>query len=363
LLSNAAKFTESGEVVVEAHREGDTLVMTVEDTGVGIPPDQLPYIFDKFRQVDGSPTRKVGGTGLGLAIVRELSRVLGGEVTVTSTVGRGSLFRVVLPGALSREGAVRKPTTAARSEAGPGALVLVADDDPLIHQLVSTELEREGIRVAFAEDGVSALRLAREKTPAAIVLDINLPKLDGWTVLSELKADPVLSRTPVIIISVADERARGFALGAADYLVKPFEPQVLAGVITRELGAKRREILVVDDDEDTCELVSRQLRAVGFAVASVRTGEEAIRRLRDTKPALVVLDLCMPGMSGFEVLSQLRAEQQDVRVVVFTAKSLTPAEEQALRQGMARVVQKDGESMDEIIVEAQRQLQRQHLPS
>ena len=140
--------------------------------------------------------------------------------------------------------------------------------------------------------------------------------------------------------------------------MKPFEPQVLAGVITRELGAKRREILVVDDDADTCELVSRQLRAVGFAVASVRTGEEAIRRLRDTKPALVVLDLCMPGMSGFEVLSQLRAEQHDVRVIVFTAKSLTTAEEQTLRQGMARVVHKDGASMDQIVVDAKQQLLR-----
>lgn len=359
LLSNAAKFTESGEVILQAAREGDALVLTVEDTGVGIPADQLPYIFDKFRQVDGSPTRKVGGTGLGLAIVRELSRVLGGEVTATSTVGRGSMFRVVLRDALSRDRAVRRPTITSRSDVAPNSVVLVVDDDPLIHQLLIKELEREGIQVVLAEDGVSALRLAREKAPAAIVLDIYLPKLDGWAVLSELKSDPALARTPVIIISVAEERARGFALGAVDYLVKPFEPQRLAGVVTREIGAQRGEILVVDDDPDTCELVSRQLRAVGFTVAQARTGEEALLRLRVTKPAMVVLDLCMPGMSGFEVLSQLRAEQHDVRVVVLTGKSLTPAEEHALRQGMARVVQKNGASMDEIIVEAKRQVLRQ----
>ncbi|NVB84194.1 MAG: response regulator [Kofleriaceae bacterium] len=360
LLSNAAKFTESGEVIVQANREGDTLVIVVEDTGVGIPADQLPYIFDKFRQVDGSSTRKVGGTGLGLAIVRELSRVLGGEVTATSTVGRGSTFRVVLRGALSHDRVVRKPTTTSRIEAAaPGAVVLVVDDDPMIHQLLVTELEREGIQVVLAADGVSALRLAREKAPAAIVLDIYLPKLDGWAVLSELKSDPALARTPVIIISVAEERARGFALGAVDYLVKPFEPQRLAGVITREIGGDRGEILVVDDDAATCEMVSRQLRAVGFSVASARTGEEALLRLRVTKPAMVVLDLCMPGMSGFDVLSQLRAEQHDVRVVVLTGKVLTPAEEQTLRQGMARVVHKNGSSLDEIVAEAKKQLLRQ----
>ncbi|MBX3160661.1 MAG: response regulator [Deltaproteobacteria bacterium] len=359
LLSNAAKFTETGEVIVQAQREGDSLVLLVEDTGVGIPADQLPYIFDKFRQVDGSSTRKVGGTGLGLAIVRELSRVLGGSVTATSAVGRGSVFRVVLRDGLAREGVVRKPTTTARTQVAPGTLVLVVDDDPMIHQLLTTELEREGIQVVLAEDGVSALRLAREKAPAAIVLDIYLPKLDGWTVLSELKSDPALAHTPVIIISVAEERARGFALGAVDYLVKPFEAQRLAGVVTREIGAERGEILVVDDDADTCELVSRQLRAVGFTVASARTGEEALLRLRVTKPALIVLDLCMPGMSGFEVLSQLRAEKHDVRVVVLTGKTLTPAEEQMLQHGMARVVHKDGASMDEIIGEAKRHVLRQ----
>jgi signal transduction histidine kinase/DNA-binding response OmpR family regulator len=357
LLSNAAKFTESGEVIVEARREGDSLVITVEDTGVGIPAEQLPFIFEKFRQVDGSPTRKVGGTGLGLAIVRELSRVLGGEVTVTSTIGRGSLFRVVLPGALSREGVVRKPEAAAHAKAADGALVLVVDDDPMIHQLVGKELEREGLRVVVAEDGVTALKIAREKAPAAIVLDIHLPELDGWGVLAELKRDPALARTPVIIMSVAEERARGFAAGAIDYLVKPFEPQRLAGLVMREIGAERGEVLVVDDDADTCELVARQLRAVGFSVASARTGEEALVRLRVTRPALVVLDLCMPGMSGFDVLSQLRAERHDARVIVFTGKSLTAAEEQTLRQGMAQVVHKDGVSMDEIVGAAKQQLQ------
>ena len=359
LLSNAAKFTESGEVIVSAQRDGDTLVLTVEDTGVGIPEDQLPHIFEKFRQVDGSPTRKFGGTGLGLAIVRELSRVLGGDATVTSTLGRGSVFRVVVGGGVVRTGTVRKPATAARLDVAPGAVVLVVDDDPMIHQLLVTELERDGIQVVLAADGVSALRLARERTPAAILLDIYLPRLDGWAVLTELKSDPILSRIPVIIISVAEERARAFALGAVDYLVKPFDPQRLAGTIAHAIGGELGEILVVDDDAATRELLARELRAVGIAVASASTGDEALLRLRVTKPALVVLDLCMPGMSGFEVLGQLRAEQRDVRVIVLTGKSLTPSEEETLRQGMARVVLKDGASIEKIVGEAKQLLLRQ----
>ncbi len=225
------------------------------------------------------------------------------------------------------------------------------------------EIRRAAVIGAGTMGSGIAAHLANAGVPV-MLLDIVPEGADSRNAVAEgaiarmLKADPALARTPVIIVSVADERAKGFALGAAEYLVKPVEPQRLAGVITREIGAKRREILVVDDDEDTCELVTRQLRAVGFAVASVRTGEEAIRRLRDTKPALVVLDLCMPGMSGFDVLSQLRAEQHDVRVIVFTGKSLTAAEEQTLRQGMARVVHKDGMSMDEIVVEAKQQLLR-----
>jgi CheY-like chemotaxis protein len=245
-----------------------------------------------------------------------------------------------------------------RHEIAPGSVVLVVDDDPLIHQLLKVELEREGMQVVLAEDGVAALRLARDKAPAAIVLDMILPKLDGWTVLSELKSDPALARIPVIIVSVTEERARGFALGAVDYLVKPFEAQRLADIVSREIGAERGEILVVDDDAATCELVSRQLRAAGFTVSEARTGEEALLRVRVTRPALLVLDLCMPGMSGFEVLTQLRAEQIQVPVVVLTGKELTGAEEQALRQGMAGVVQKSGSSIDEIVVEAKRQLLR-----
>ncbi|HEU4732418.1 MAG TPA: ATP-binding protein, partial [Kofleriaceae bacterium] len=203
LLSNAAKFTEAGEIVLSAEAQGSTLVISVEDTGSGIPEDQLPFIFDKFRQVDGSARRKIGGTGLGLAIVKEVVHLLGGTVNATSTVGRGSKFTVALPGAIEVTASQRASNNL------PGLLpnlptdgpfsVLIIDDDPMVQHLVRGQLESEQFRVISAGDGIEGLTLAREVRPSVIILDIHLPRLDGWTVLAELKSDPVLAQIPVIM--------------------------------------------------------------------------------------------------------------------------------------------------------------------
>ncbi|QSQ20578.1 response regulator [Pyxidicoccus parkwayensis] len=374
LLSNAAKFTDAGEVALNLVPAGNEVVMTVEDTGVGIPSDQLPFIFEKFRQVDGSTTRKVGGTGLGLAIVRELSRVLGGNVSVTSTLGRGSTFTVRLPNSLEAPaGATALPSfpTSERpvpvaevaqnvgAVAAPGSTVLVVDDDPLMQQLVAGQLEPAGFKVVVAEDGIAALKRAREVKPQAILLDIHLPKLDGWSVLSQLKSEPALSGIPVILISVEEQRARGFSLGACEYLVKPVEPERLVEVVQRCLGqtstgtpAHVGEVLVVDDDSSTRELVSRNLRRAGFSTAEARNGEDALLKARVSPPALVVLDLMMPNLDGFEVLRRLRAEKLQVPVVVLTGKTLSFEEEALLRDGFAGFVKKGGHALEDVIAQA-----------
>jgi PAS domain S-box-containing protein len=371
LLSNAAKFTEAGEVALSLVPSGNEVVMTVEDTGVGIPSDQLPFIFEKFRQVDGSTTRKVGGTGLGLAIVRELSRVLGGTVSVTSTLGRGSTFTVRLPNVLEApvDGMTSPPLeprgipmsdVAAHvgAMAAPGGTVLVVDDDPLIQQLVAGQLEPAGFKVVTAEDGIVALKRARELKPQAILLDIHLPKLDGWSVLSQLKGEPSLSTIPVILISVEEQRARGFSLGACEYLVKPVEPERLVEVVHRCLGqaagnsTQVGEVLVVDDDAATRELVSRNLRRAGFSTAEARNGEDALLKARVSPPALVVLDLMMPNLDGFEVLRRLRAEKLQVPVVVLTGKTLSHEEESLLRDGFAGFVKKGGHALEDVIAQA-----------
>lgn len=362
LLSNAAKFTDAGEIVLTADAQGSTLVITVEDTGAGIPDDQLPFVFDKFRQVDGSARRKVGGTGLGLAIVREVAGILGGTVTATSTLGRGSKFTLALPGAVDaavlaqRPGFVQVSGGAIQAPTNGPFTVLVIDDDPMVQHLLRGHLESEEFRVVSATDGVEGLTLAREVRPTVIILDIHLPRLDGWTVLAEIKGDPSLSSIPVVMMSVEEQRARGFSFGACEYLVKPVEPDRLINVVRRALLPSGGDVLVVDDDDATREVVSRHLRRAGYSTVEARDGEEALLRARVLTPGLVILDLLMPGVDGFEVMRTMRAEGMRAPIVVLTGKTLVPDEERILREGLARVVQKGGMALDNVVREAKQLL-------
>ena len=359
LLSNAAKFTDAGEIVLTAEAQGSTLVVSVEDTGAGIPDDQLPFIFDKFRQVDGSARRRVGGTGLGLAIVKEVVQILGGTINATSTLGRGSKFTFALPGAIDTSKVARVATaiTGALPASSNGPFtVLIIDDDPMVQHLLRGHLESEEFRVLSAIDGIEGLTLAREARPTVIVLDIHLPRLDGWTVLAELKSDPVLSAIPVIMMSVEEQRARGFSFGACEYLVKPVEPDRLITVVKRALLPSDGDVLVVDDDESTREMVSRHLRRAGYSTVEARDGEEALLRSRVISPGLVILDLLMPGVDGFEVLRTMRSEGMRTPVIVLTGKTLASDEERILRDGLARVVQKGGMALDGVVREAKQLL-------
>ncbi len=357
LCSNAAKFTDSGEIVVTADAQGTTLVLTVEDTGSGIPADQIGHIFDKFRQVDGSPSRRVGGTGLGLAIVREVSQVLGGTVAVSSVFGRGTTFVVKLPGAVGQGNQEKTTVIVNREDSTPpdaGMSVLIIDDDPMVHQLLRGHLMDGAFEVYSATDGVEGLIAAKEKRPSVILLDLHLPKLDGWGVLARLKGDPVTANIPVIILSVEEQRARGFSFGACDYLVKPVEPDMLISVVKKSIRPEAGDVLVVDDDPATRELVSRSLRRVGFTTVEAANGEEALLRARVVSPAMVVLDLLMPGIDGFEVLRTLRAEGNQVPILVLTGKTLSAAEQRTLEDGVSHVLAKGGVAIDELVQQAKR---------
>ncbi|WP_394830923.1 response regulator [Pendulispora rubella] len=363
LLSNAAKFTDTGEIHVSASAAGDDLVVEVEDTGVGIPPEELRNIFEKFRQVDGSSTRRAGGTGLGLAIVRELARVLGGTASVTSAVGRGSKFTVILPGAIDAGRTPSLPENKLEPRSVPldGCTVLVVDDDPLVQTLVRGELETAGFQAIIVGDGVQALHQARARRPNVILLDLHLPKLHGWDVLTELKSDPSLSSIPVVIVSVEEQRARGFSMGACEYLVKPVETDQLVETVRRVMAPGGGDVLIVDDDAATRELVTRVLQGHGFPTADARDGSEALVRMKVSPPSLLILDLVMPKVDGFEVLRRMRSEGTIVPVVVLTGKDLSKVEEQELSEAFARIVRKGGLAMADLVAEARRLVVEQRV--
>ncbi len=360
LMSNAAKFTQAGQVDVRLWGEGETLFIRVKDTGVGIPPDQLKHLFERFRRVNDKAHRKVTGTGLGLSIVRELSKLLGGDVHVESQEGVGSTFTVTLPGALNRE--MLKPPPAPPPPENPeqslanAPLVLLIDDDMAVQYFVSEHLKTEGYRVEIGVDGEDGLKMAKACNPSVILLDIELPKLDGWGVLSELKADPALASVPVIILSAEENRGRAFSLGAADYLLKPIEPPKIAVAVQRELAGGAGDVVVADDDSNTREIVCRQLRYAGLSAIQLEDGERVVPLVEEKKPSLLILDLMLPNMDGFEILRRLRESGSNIPVIVLTGKELSAPEEQMLHDANAKVIIKGGLALEQVVHEARRMI-------
>jgi signal transduction histidine kinase/ActR/RegA family two-component response regulator len=255
LLGNAAKFTHEGQIYLRARREaqgsGEWMVFEVEDTGIGITPEQQSHLFQPFSQADSSTTGKYGGTGLGLAVSRHYARLLGGDIDLRSVHGAGTTFTVripVDPGGTLRDAGGTTADEAASPAGGP--VVLVIDDDTAGSALVGRVLARQGLRVESASGGGDGLRRARELRPDLVLLDVRMPGTDGWNVLAQLKADPQLAPIPVVMISVTGQQTLGLALGAADYLVKPVANDNLVQTVRKHLGtsAPARPVPVVDDD-------------------------------------------------------------------------------------------------------------------
>jgi CheY-like chemotaxis protein/nitrogen-specific signal transduction histidine kinase len=358
LLGNAAKFTKGGRITLEARRlaggDGDRLEFRVADTGIGMTPEQVARLFQPFSQADASTTRHYGGTGLGLAITRHFCRMLGGEVAVESEPGGGSTFTVTLPadGPGAADAAAQAEARAGR-HGGGGGTVLVIDDERATHDLLERELGARGYRVVHASGGREGLRLARERRPDVVTLDVIMPEMDGWAVLRELKADPALRDIPVVLVTILGDREMGYALGAADYLTKPVEAEALLRAVGRfRAGDGGAEVLVVDDDPGTRELLRRTLAREGWSVAEAGDGREALARLgRGAPPSVVLLDLMMPGMDGFEVLAAMRREEawRGIPVVVVTAKDLGREEAAWLDGHAEKVLQKGAYGRAELV--------------
>jgi signal transduction histidine kinase/CheY-like chemotaxis protein len=373
LVSNAAKFTHGGQIKVEAERQlmdgTEWILFRVSDTGIGLSADQIVRLFQSFTQADPSTTRKFGGTGLGLALTRRFCQMMSGDVTVHSVLGEGSVFTIKLPATMSEP--LGDPAVLLDDRGVPLAVssvgldadlplpdirtcVLVIDDDPLQRDLMQRYLSKEGFAVRTAADGTQGLRLARQLLPAAITLDVMMPDMDGWSVLSALKGDLTLRDIPVIMLTMVDDPERGFTLGASDYATKPVNRRRLSQILKKYTCLRPPcPVLVVDDDPLIRTLTRKMLEKEGWAVTEAENGVAALKIMERERPSLIFLDLIMPEMDGFTFAAEVRRhpEWRSIPIVVVTSQDLTIEDRRRLNGHVETILQKDGDSREKLLAQ------------
>ncbi len=371
LLSNAVKFTQGGTITVNANREimdgREWMVVRVTDTGIGLSPEQIVKLFQDFTQADASTTRKFGGTGLGLALTRRFCQMMGGDVTVQSRPGEGSVFTIKLPAVVSetkpeivRELPRPESVVASADDGGNDSIeslpnancVLVIDDDPTQRDLIQRFLTKEGFCVRTAAGGEAGLRLARQLRPVAITLDVMMPDMDGWSVLQVLKSDAALRDTPVIMVTMVDDPKRGFTLGAADYATKPVDHARLSQILKKYTCPHPPcPVLVVEDDAATREVTRAILEKEGWAVTEAEHGHAALTCMELERPCLILLDLMMPEMDGFEFAARVRqrVEWHSIPIVVLTAWDLSAEDRRRLNGYVEQILMKTGDSHEALL--------------
>ena len=329
---------------------------TVSDTGIGMTPEQIAKLFQAFTQADASTTRKYGGTGLGLAISKRFAEMMGGDITVTSEAGKGTTFTVKLPAVMHKIELAPEPVATEIVATGT-ATVLVVDDDVTVRDVVTRALTDDGIHVLTAADGEEGLRLARMRRPNLIFLDVMMPKMDGWAVLTALKGDRETAEIPVVMLTIMNETEMGYMLGAAEYLSKPIDRERLAAVMSKHRRPTgESQVLIVEDDPTTRDVLKRSLVKQGWDVAEAANGRQALERVEVQEPALILLDLMMPEMNGFEFITELRENEkwQDIPVVVLTSKDLTIEERALLNGQVERIVEKGSYSRESLLREVRK---------
>ncbi|MCJ2015565.1 hybrid sensor histidine kinase/response regulator [Methylobacterium sp. J-076] len=362
LLSNAAKFTEGGTITLRVARERDAgadwLRFSVADTGIGMSAEQVGRLFERFTQADETTTRKFGGTGLGLALSRAFAQLLGGDITVASVEGRGTTFTLRIPAA-APDHAVEAPSTVPENQVGIGDLVLVIDDEANQRELMTRFLERQRFAVRTAGDGRTGLELAKSLRPRAILLDVMMPEMDGWSVLAALKADPETAGIPVVMVSFVADAALSASLGAVEAVPKPVDWTRLRTILD-QFRAADGDVLVVDDDADMRHRLRTVLERNGWSVREAGNGCEALDQVRHGVPRLVLLDLTMPVMDGFSFLDSLRDLPgcAEVPVVVLSARDVTAAERDRLSEA-DQVLRKGDASLQDIATELRKLDNRQ----
>jgi len=354
LLSNAIKFTpEGGEIRVraqifkdgEAEGVSDMIRVGVSDTGIGIAPEDLEKVFEKFKQVGDTLTDRPKGTGLGLPICKEIVEYHGGRIWAESEPGKGSTFYFTLPAMEKIEVEVPEvKEEKAKVPLGGGKTILVVDDEANIRRFLSHELTNRGYRVFEGSGGKEAIALAREHHPDLITLDVLMPDIDGFDVTAVLKSDPDTKDIPILILSVTEDKEKAFKLGANDYVTKPFDSEMLMSKIARLLSEGKKKVLVADDDKSLVKAVKFELEKRGFSVYVAYNGEEALKVIESNRPDLVVLDVVMPEMDGYEVMRVLKGnpETADIPIVVLTGVEINGGRVKALSLGATEYVTKSG---------------------
>jgi signal transduction histidine kinase/CheY-like chemotaxis protein len=362
LLSNASKFTKNGKITLEAAREisptkADWIVFRVSDTGIGMTPEQQDRVFEAFSQADSATARDFGGTGLGLTITKTFCRMMSGDVALTSEPGKGTTFTIRLPTEVREPKA--ESATASESSAAPnmeGTPVLVVDDDADTRQVLKRFLNRKGFPVECASSGEEGLRLARELHPLAIILDVMMPGMDGWAVLSTLKSEEEVKDIPVVMLTIVDDKNLGYALGATDYLIKPVDRDRLNEILAKFRNVPPpRSALVVDDELPARKMLTQILEKERWNVVQAENGLEALERIAKQRPDLILLDLVMPKMNGYQFLAELRTHDKwrSIPIIVVTAKDMSTEERLALDGYVEKVLPKHALTEEALLTEIQ----------
>ncbi|NOV04371.1 ATP-binding response regulator [Paenibacillus planticolens] len=360
LLSNAGKFTRNGTIRLNVRHETENerpgIAFRIQDTGIGMTPEQIEHVFEAFKQADSSTTRKYGGTGLGLAISQKLCHVMGGSITVDSVYSQGTTFTVWLP--ILEGDTVQDPLTDDRDQTLEGnRTVLVIDDDPSMLKLMQRFLHKEGCTVALAQTGQEGIRLAKELHPSLISLDVLMPGMDGWSVLTTLKNDPELAGIPVIMMTMTDDKNLGYALGASEFLIKPIHREKLIPILDKHIPERQSNVvLVIEDDVTTSQMMTQMLEKEGYIVAKAANGRAALQSMSQSLPQLILLDLMMPKMDGFEFVTELRKNEdwRQIPIVVVTAKDITSEDRMRLNGYVKNIIQKGSFKRDALLLEIRR---------
>jgi len=362
LLSNSSKFTEKGTITLAVARQpdGQTIHMKVSDTGIGMTPEQLGRLFKAFSQADASTASKYGGTGLGLAISKQFARMMGGDIEVESTLGVGTTFTVSLPlqvqqvqsKVVTSAGDTVPPMVTKLTAATAGAVLLV-DDDPTLRRAIAQHLQKAGFAVSTASTGEEALAELSKRPPDLVLLDIMMPGLDGWTTLAQIRANPAWSGVRVLLHSVISDPDKAYQLGAHGLIQKPSELGHIVAEVKRHLSPEALEcdVLLVEDDPPTRDMIRRILEREKWRVRSAANGQLALQVLQQTIPAAIVLDLKMPIMNGFQFLDRVQAHAtwRNIPVFVFTSMDITQEIRERLAGRAAGIFQKGNYSREELL--------------